>query len=298
MIRWTLTLTVLLAMEPRFLSAQAKIPLPQTTLLDIQPGEREAPEAGKVVLYKPKHISAVEAAELVRGLMGQSATVLAEPTGNSLLIKASGSQLKEIQTVLISLDQPPKMIAFEVVFADLPSKADDAAPAKDQPASEEAWLARLKSQADNAKGNIGKLRLTATENQKAMVQFGEQTPVVAGVQQAFGGRGGAPERSPVIRQTQTGTIVQCIARVLEDNTIIAELEIERSRLAPESGTLLEESDDRGSLRTPGQLTTTCKTTVKLKPGKPRVISGLKSQIGNNSTFSLIVISAELITPEQ
>jgi hypothetical protein len=46
------------------------------------------------------------------------------------------------------------------------------------------------------------------------------------------------------------------------------------------------------------LTTTCKTTLKLKPGKPRVVSGLKNQAGNCSTVSVIVVTAELITAEE
>jgi hypothetical protein len=193
---------------------------------------------------------------------------------------------------LETLDQPPKQIAFEVLFVDLPSLAEAGQPQNADGDSEAAWLAWLKSPEAKITGKTSKLRLTATEMQQAMVQFGEQTPVVSGVQQGFG-RGGPGERSAMVRQTATGTIVQCTARVLEDGTILAELEVERSRLAPESGAVVEESDDRGMLKTPGQLTTTCKTTVKLKPGQPRILSGLKSPAGNGTAFNLIVITAEL-----
>jgi type II secretory pathway component GspD/PulD (secretin) len=283
----------LLALRPALLSAQARLPLPDETLLDVQPGERGVPEPAKLAIYKPKHIPAGEAAALVQGLMGESANVLVEPTGNQLVIRAPEPAIKEIQAVLKELDQPPRQIAFEVLFADLPASADAPEP-KEHANSTDAWLERLKGPEAQITGNISKIRLTATENQKAMVQFGGQTPVVAGVQQAFGGRGGGG-RSPIIQQTSTGTIVQCTARMLGDDTIIAELEIERSRLAPESGALLEENDN-GELRTPGMLTTTCKTTVKLKPGKASVISGQKSKAGKGNTLNLIVITAELVSP--
>jgi hypothetical protein len=125
--------------------------------------------------------------------------------------------------------------------------------------------------------------------------------VVTGVQRAFGGgfgaagRGAQPDRSPVIQQTSTGTIVQCTARMLGNEIIMAELEIQRTQLSPETGTVLEENDN-GELRTPGMLTTTCKTTVKLKPGKPAILSGQKSKAGKGNTLNLIVITAELISP--
>jgi hypothetical protein len=303
MIRLALTLTVLMgAVEARFLSAQDKIGVPDTTLLDDQTPEGRAGRAGepaKLTIYKPT-LPASEAAALVQGLMGDSASVLVEPIGNHLVIRAPEPQLKEIQAVLKELDQPPQLIAFEVMFADLPASADNAEANENETAAE-AWLERLKGPEAQITGNISKIRLTATEGQEAMVQFGGQTPVVTGVQRGLpagfggGGRGGQLERSPIIQQTSTGTIVQCTARMLGDDTIIAELEIQRSRLAPESGALLEENDN-GELRTPGMLTTTCKTTVKLKPGKPSVISGQKSKAGKGNTLNLIVITAELVSP--
>jgi type II secretory pathway component GspD/PulD (secretin) len=300
MIRLALAVAALALLEPGLLFAQEKLGIPDTTLVDIQPGEREAPVAGKIGIFKLKNIPATETAELVRGLLGESGSVIAEPVGNSLLIRASAENLQQAKAVLEHLDQTPKMIAFEVMIADLPAKTEEGKPAA-HAGTDEAWLARVKNQADGGKNNISTIRLTATGNQTAMIQFGGQTPVVTGMQQGFagGGRGaaGGLTRSPIVQQTQTGTIVQCTARVLDDDTIIAEFEIERSRLAPEGGTLLEESDDAGALRAPGMLTTTCKTTVKLKPGKPRVITGLKNQAGNSSTVSVIVVTAELITAE-
>ena len=89
--------------------------------------------------------------------------------------------------------------------------------------------------------------------------------------------------------------MQCTARVLDDDTIIAEFEIERSRFSPkEEAAALEEGVDKAAFRTPGQLTTTCKTTLKMKPGKPVIVSGLKSEGPGTGTQNVIVITAELI----
>ncbi len=296
MMRFVLLVTVLLMWEPRLLSAQEKfIPRPDTTLVADRRAEREPAALEKIVIYKPKYLPASEAADLLQAfLAGRSGTVLAEPVSNALVIRGSESQLKEIQAVLNALDKPVKMIAFDIIFADLPAKAEDL---KEQSTSDETWLARLKDNAGNPKANISKLRLTATETNQATVQFGGQTPVVTGVERNFGGRGAAPTRSPILQQRQTGTIVKCTARVLENDTILAEFEIERSQLAPEAGALLEESDDNGAVRTPGISTVTCKTTLKLKPGKPRVISGLRSQTAKGGTVQVIAITAELVTPE-
>lgn len=295
MIRLALAVGILVLGVMGRLLAQEDVREIEPVLIDVQPGERGVPEPAKLAIYKPKHMTAADAGQLIQGLMGGAVSVQVEPTGNSLLMRAGESQLKEVRTVLEALDQPPKQIAFEVLFVDLPATADEAQPQNGQADSEAAWLSRLKGPESKITGKLSTLRLTATENQNAMVQFGEQTPVATGFQQQGFGRGAPAERSPMIRNTATGTIVQCTARVLEEGTIMAEFEIERSRLAPESGAVLEESDDRGMLKTPGQLTTTCKTTIKLKPGQPRIISGLKSPQGTGSTLNLIVITAELIS---
>ncbi len=293
MIRLALLLGMLVMGAAETVLAQAQPGEIEPVLIDVQPGERGVPEPGKLTIYKPKYIPTTETATLIQSVIDPSASVLADPIGNNLLIRALESQLQEIKMLLEMLDQPPKQIAFEVIFADLPTITEEGQTQNDQSDSEAVWLSRLKNPEGKITAKSSKLRLTATENQKAMVQFGEQTPVATGVQQGFGGRGGPVERTATFRQTATGTIVQCTARVLEDGTIIAELDIERSRLAPEGGAVLDESDDRGTLRTPAQLTTTCKTTLKLKPGQPRVISGLKSPATNGSTLNLIVITAEL-----
>ena len=293
MVRLALVLGMLVMGKAGAGLAQEKAVEVEPVLIDVQPGERGVPETAKLATYKIKHMNAASAGQLLQDLMGSSIKVQLEPTSNTLLFRASESQLEEIKAILPALDQPPRQIAFEVIFADLPAMADDGETQNGPPDSEAVWLSRLKNPEGKITAKTSKLRLTATENQKAMVQFGEQTPVATGVQQAFGGRGGPVERTATFRQTATGTIVQCTARVLEDGTIIAELDIERSRLAPEGGAVLDESDDRGTLRTPAQLTTTCKTTLKLKPGQPRVISGLKSPATNGSTLNLIVITAEL-----
>ena len=310
MARSVLAFAVLLGGIPAFLFAQEKFPLPDTTLLDVQ-NKRGADESTKLTIYKPRHMTESQALKVVSQLMGDRVDAFIEPSSHSVVFRASEDEAKKVHAILEELDQPAsddvRMIAFEVLFADVPpvkpqpAEGQPAAggekPVKDPPTSEEAWLSRLKNPDDKIKGNISTIRLTATENQQAMVQFGGQTPIVTGVQQGFGGRGGAGGRSAIIQQTSTGTIVQCTARVLKDNTIIAELNIERSRLAPEAGTVLDESDDRDALRTPGMLTTTCKTTVKLKPGKPRIVSGIDTKAGPGSSLNLIVITAELLEGE-
>ncbi len=291
MIRTALILMLLVGVEQSLALGQTNN-VAEEPAIQLRTGDETLVVPTKLLIYQPKYIPASETLTLVRELVGKDVHVVAEPVSNRLLIRASQLQIKEIEAVLETLDQPPKMVAFEVVFADFSVKAEDGQPAQAAQTSDEEWLARLKNPAGKGKGNVNKIRLTALDNQKAMVQYGEETPVVTGMQ-AFG-RGG---RSAITQQKQTGTIVQCTARVLDNETIIAEFEIERSRLAPpEDAAVLEESDDSGALRTPGQLTTTCKSTLILKPGKPRVISGLKSQGPKSGTQTVIVITAELVEP--
>lgn len=296
MARLVLFLSVLLSLKTGLALAQDKTPISNTTLLDVQPGERGVPETLKLGIHKLKYITAESASDVLREVMGKSVSVVVEPASQNILVRASESQIREAKAILDVLDQAPKMIAIEVLFADLPAPAKDSQSQITGGTSDEVWLERLKKQEGKTKGKIHKIRLTAVENQKAMIQYGEQTPVVAGVQRGFGGRGAAPTRTPVVRQTSVGTIVQCTARVSQDETIVAEFEIERSGFTPpEKATVLDESDDNGTLSAPGLMTTTCKTTLTLKPGRPRVVSGLKSEGAAKGTQSIIVITAELIS---
>lgn len=296
MVRLAFVLAVALAVYSSALKAQENVPRSDKTLLDVQTKKRKLPESNRLAVFPVKHLPAAETARLIEDVMGDDVRVILDPVGNRLLIRASDAKLKEAKNILDVLDEPPKMIAFDVLFADLPAPADGE---KTGTTSDEAWLARLKNQKDKSKGNINKVRLTATDNQQTMVQFGAQTPIVTGMERGFAGRGrGGVARTPVVKQTQLGTIVKCTARVSDDQTIIADLEIERSRLAPlKDATLLEETDDDGALRAPGLLTTTCQTTLKLTPGKPQVISGQKTQGQGRGLQSVIVITAEWIPSE-
>ncbi len=292
MLTSALLMTALLTADPLQDEVKPKLALPETTLIDLQPGERGTPEPLHVGIYKPKSLPVEMAKELVESLAGESVKVVAEPASNNLILRAPAEQLKQIKAVLDAVDQPPKAIAFEVLFADLPQETK---PSKPHPAgqfSEEAVLARLQKLEADPKGNFHTVKLTALDNQKAMVQYGGEKPIVTGSQQAFGGRGG---RTTVTQQRQVGTMIQCTARVLEDETILVTINVERSRFAPpEESAVLEESDDRGALRTPALQTTTCQTSLKLKPGQPRVISGLSDQTGKLGTQSVIVLSAEFV----
>lgn len=299
MIRLALAVVVLVVGDAGLVLAQPGIGEVEIepVLIDVQPGERGVPEEAKIAIYKLKAIPTSDTAALIQDLMGQDVSVHADAVGNRLLVRAKEAQLREIKALLETLDQPPQQIAFEVMFVDLPAMTEEGQPQNNSGDSEAEWLARLQNLDGKTIGKSSKLRLTATENQTASVQFGEHTPVATGVQAAFGGRGGgggaAGGRTATFSQTATGTIVTCTARVLDGGTIIAELVVERSRLAPESGAVLDESDDGGTLKTPGQLNTNCRTTVKLEPGKPRIISGLKSPQGKGTMLNLIVITAEL-----
>ncbi len=265
----------------------------QEVLRELQAVEVAEPAVAapvRLYIYRPKYVPATETQTLVQGLMGKGAAIVADPVGNRLLIRGSDAQLKEIQAVLETLDQPPKMVAFEILFADVSVEVKEK---KTWTTIDEEWLAEIETVAAKRKGGFSKVRLTALDNQATMVQYGEETPIVTGVQ-AFPSRGGS-SRTPILQRKQTGTIVQCTARILEDDTIIAAFEIERSRLSSkEEAVALEEGVEKDALRTPAQLTTTCKTTLKLKPGRPVVVSGLKTEGPDTGTKNVIIVTAELL----
>jgi hypothetical protein len=174
-----------------------------------------------------------------------------------------------------------KMLAFEIVIADLLEGLDSPTAAK----IIELEQARRVNFAT-------RLQLTSLEDQTASVQFGEFVSRATGrsVARGFGGgRPGAPP-VPIYSSVNVGTTIQITARTEQDGSIVARLVAERSGLN-ERGETPAGANDSAPPQAVERLATD--TTVRLKPGEAQVVGGRQAAAGNNSSRTWILVTARL-----
>ena len=172
-----------------------------------------------------------------------------------------------------------KMLAFEIVIADLLEALDSPTAAK---ILELVQARRVKF--------VTRLQITSLEDQTASVQFGEFTPRATGRSAARGFGGGRPGAPPVpiYSSVNVGTTVQITARMEHDGSIVARLVAERSNLN-ERGEPPADANAGAPPQAVDRLSTD--TTVRLKTGEPQVVGGRQAAAGNNRSRTWIVVSA-------
>jgi hypothetical protein len=128
--------------------------------------------------------------------------------------------------------------------------------------------------------------LASLENQEAMLQFGQQEPVVTGRSITSTGRA-----SNNYRQQNTGTIVNVKSRVRDGGQILVELSVTSSRIKkPKQEEATGDSNDvSADVLIPVTETLTCQNTVLLTPGVGTVVvTGGDDNLAKTSRTYIIV----------
>jgi len=181
--------------------------------------------------------------------------------------------------------KPARAINLEVVIADAPEGAPDIlTPA--------AILAQEKG---GKLGSVARFRLTALENSKAMMQFGEMVPRATGRTAVpnfgRGGEGGGQRTMAQYSDMQTGTMLQAVARLENDGTVAVELKLTRSRIVPQKA---EGGGEPAGDFTPSSVATlTVESSVNAKPGEPLLVGGRHMTTGKDATQTWVVLTANI-----
>ncbi len=137
---------------------------------------------------------------------------------------------------------------------------------------------------------LAKFRLTALENQQAMLQFGERVPLVTGRSGGFGGgRGGDfAQGGAVYSQASIGTMITAVARVDGSGDVIADVKFERSSVAPRPA----DPAEANAAAPQGTNTVSVQTSVRVKPGEPLLVGGRQTG-GKDTAQTWIVLTASV-----
>lgn len=130
------------------------------------------------------------------------------------------------------------------------------ATALDQPSPAEIF----QLERDGKLASTARVRLLFLENIPSFAQFGELANKVSGSTATN------TRVLPIYSAVNVGTMVQATGRVDDDGTILLQVYIEKSALAP--------SSEPPDIRAPESITRMLtQSTVRLKPGEPAVLSG-------------------------
>jgi type II secretory pathway component GspD/PulD (secretin) len=148
-----------------------------------------------------------------------------------------------------------------------------------------------------------RVRLVTVENQSALVQLGEQVPMVtsrSAVGRGFaGGQDGAtpgrgdrtagPRFAATYSFQNVGTLVSATPRVESTGSIIIDLKIEKSRLADVD--VPADEEDASESRRQKIVSLRGESTIRIRGGEPVLAEGFQSGTPSDSRGQYIVISA-------
>lgn len=119
---------------------------------------------------------------------------------------------------------------------------------------------------------LSRPQIRALDNHEALIQIGQQVPIVDGVSVTAVG-----SANPVIRQDKAGIILKVIPRIGPDGTVLINVNAEKSafQLAPGTGVPIFTDVTNGNvIEAPVKDITTANTSVSVKNGQTIVLGGM------------------------
>ncbi|MCA8998318.1 MAG: hypothetical protein KDA80_15065 [Planctomycetaceae bacterium] len=119
---------------------------------------------------------------------------------------------------------------------------------------------------------LSRPQIRTLDNHEAVIQIGQQVPVVDGV--AISAVGSA---NPVIRQDQSGIILKVTPRISPDGLVLIEVNAEKSafQLSPGSGVpIFTDATNGNVIEAPVKDITTAQTSVSVQTGQTIVLGGM------------------------
>jgi type II secretory pathway component GspD/PulD (secretin) len=221
--------------------------------------------------------------------------VLPESNSNTLLLRAEPQVVEEILKVLERVDQAPRLVAVELLLAEIPTQAGAGGKAveeKELTGSSQAVLAKVEAlRRSGAMSVFKQMRFTAVENQSLTLQNGEMTPYVTGVTLRPNGAA-----SKMVQQQSTGTVTAVTARV-RGQSVALDLNLSDSRLIiPPDGIEIGKDENGNVFRAPIMARSSWNTTLTIPSGQATALHSIKTD-GKGGTIRTVLIVAVRIQPE-
>jgi type II secretory pathway component GspD/PulD (secretin) len=176
-------------------------------------------------------------------------------------------------------------IVFDVVIADLAKDTKGVSISETTP---EKLLAKINDlEQAGALQSIGRARLATIDQQNCMVQIGQRQAVVSG-RRFSGDRNSGPTS---YTYENTGTMIMITARVERDNSVLAEISVERSQIEPRKS---KEKDAADADVPPSSIgTINARTTVRINNNATAVLSGVQVAGKDDAQHTIVLVTAHV-----
>jgi hypothetical protein len=206
--------------------------------------------------------------------------VMAVETGaNSLVISGSPDAVEEVRKLVEELDQPADMVMLEMEIGEAPAGEVKVASEGPRPEGKATDQARTLEKPPHME-IIGRVRLTAMNNQQALVQIGSRVPRVIAAQKTAAGM------SQSTTSENVGLIL-CVTPRISDGVVAMVINTEKAQFGPEGeGTPILTSGNT-VVRTPRIDKTSISTTVRVLDGQTVILGSVARE--NKSGKELLII---------
>ena len=213
---------------------------------------------------------------------------------NSLIISRPTAAVEEVMSLLHELDQSGGQIVLDVEIgeADIDEEENDNASQSADAQTGEASVNQWRWAERPAKmKTIGRVRLTALDNQAAFAQMGARVPMVESVSRT------ADRELPTTSLMNVGLLVGVTPRVNTDGSIVMEIDAEQSELGSEAEGIPISIAGGQVVRTPRIDNTTIQTTLTVADGQTVVLGAVARSDQTNKAL-VIVITPHIIRPNK
>ena len=234
-----------------------------TGLVGLPHYEPESAAQQQTLIYSLRNRPATMVANTIAMVMEKKSglTIVPDELSNVLILRGSEDTVQQCQELLKEIDQPRRMIYFEVVISVVDS--------------------RTTADEKNKPGSTDRIKFATLDENQATFQFGQHVAVATGTVPTVKG---PPVKT--YEMQQVGTMCKLTPRIAGDE-IAVDLEFEKSWLVQSA------RDDAADDAIPAINTLKRQSTVSLKPGVSLTVFGSVSQ-GTQATENVsITITASL-----
>lgn len=254
---------------------------------DDQPASDAGTAAAEVLVYPVRNTPPDQIIDALQSLYGNESgvRVTAAPGRKTLLLRVDPKLKDDVLSLLENIDPPANRLAIQVALI---HRLPDAEPTDVKSLSgpaEAVWNAVRGLEQRGQVSVSDRIQTTSLENQQTMVSFGQERPVVTGVQ--LTGRGGT---SSMLQRENAGTMLTFTGRSTPDGDITLEIQFEKSEIVEVPETPIQEGVP-GS----GKDITTIRSTVSLHSGTATLLSAAGSD-DEDQQDTYLVLAATVLKP--
>jgi Bacterial type II and III secretion system protein/Bacterial type II/III secretion system short domain len=255
---------------------------------DDQQPAADADASAEVLVYPVRNTPPDQIVNALQSLYGNESglRISAAPSGKTLLLRVDPELKEDVLSLLENIDPPATRLAVQVALI---HRLPDAEPTDVNSLSgpaEAVWNAVRGLEQRGQVSVSDRIQTTSLENQQTMVSFGQQRPVVTGVQ-VSSGRGTS---TSTFLQENAGTILTFTGRSTPDGDITLEIQFEKSEIVEVPETPIQEGVPGF-----GKDTTTIRSTVSLRSGTATLLSAAGSD-DKDQQDTCLVLTATVLRP--